>query len=504
MILLLAGCSDYQLELTSDVAGGGEPRIEVSPTLLDFWEVASDETAELSFRITSVGEAQLALTELVLDEGPFSLVEPPELSLDLEPGDWIDVTVAYSPTSSEEQSAEVLVRSTDPEAPEVPVLLLGEGLAPWLVIDPEEHDFGELPAGCDAEVELTLQNQGEEDLELEALEAEGITLSEGPDLPLALAPGAWTTVTLTWTAVEGDASATLVAVSNDPRGDRSAVQTGSGTGATEVSESFTVPADQPVDVVLAVDQSCSMEDDAERLALGFETFVDELDSLTRGWKLGVVTYDTGCFNETVFTSSSPGLDGRFSAAVQAGEDDEIQDDEALLQLSARALSLDASGACNEGFRRADASLQIIVVSDEPERSTDEVGSWTWEHWLGEFRAEVASDDLLGVNGVVDLDGCGSGADGYEQIIAETSGIARSVCDDDWEAHLSALADAATSALYTFELTGEPVDGTVSVWLGGVELEVGWTLDGATLVVQGAAVAAGDEVEVRYEVAESCP
>lgn len=505
--LLLLSCSDYGFGRYSDAVGGDEyaPAIEVEPRALDFWSVAGGEVETLTFTVRNVGDALLQVEDITLEaSASFALLDS-ELAFDLGPGEARELTVSFSPLEPAEQTGEVRVFSDDTERPEVPVTVAGEGRAPSLQIDPEVYDFGELPPGCGDAVELLLQNVGNDTLTVSGLTYDGgaLSLRDAGELPISLAPSAWVSVWVDFAPeTTGDYSGALTATSNDPRGELVATQSGRAAAGEERSETFEIDPDPPVDIVLAIDRSCSMEDDAEALAESFSAFIDTLSDLTTGWQLGVVTLDDGCFNGGPLSAGEPDLEQRFTAAVTEGSDREISDDEALFQLI--DASLDASdGGCNDGFLRDGAPLHAIAISDEPERSGEQAAAWTWDFWLERFVARAAPEPFL-FSGVVDADGCSEGDAGYAELIAATGGAHLSICSPDWSAHAEALATASATFLYTFALSETPASD-LEVLVDGEPADEGdWRYDPERNAVIFEGDPGGDEVEVHYALPSTCP
>ena len=52
----------------------------------------------------------------------------------------------------------------------------------------------------------------------------------------------------------------------------------------------------PSDIIFAVDQSCSMDDDAANLASNFSSFIGQLSNYSNDWQIMVVNDDNGCTN----------------------------------------------------------------------------------------------------------------------------------------------------------------------------------------------------------------
>ncbi len=505
-LVILAGCQEYVLDPNAGGPNGAVPAIVVEPGRVDYGAVESGTVAEAVLLVRSVGQAPLTVSGWTLLGDAVFLADASGAAV-LDPGDSLSVPVRFAPDGPGAFAGALEVASDDPEQPTVLVDLLGSGLAPWLEIDPVAWDFGttQIPCG-DAHV-ITLRNAGNAPLHLTELTYAGdaaLVLTDAPALPLTLVPGALTTATVAYTAAEGVSSGTLTAVSDDPRGPQSATQTGLGTYADEVTDVWVVPTDPPVDLLFAVDQSCSMDDDAISLGANFGAFIAAIEAETSGWHVGVVTQDDACFVPGWFDASTSGVSSLFSTAVTLGDDASVDDDERLFQLVDRALAQAVPGACNEGFLRAGAPLHVVFVSDEPERSTEEAAAWDWGYFLGRFTLQVASPPLFLASGVVDLDGCSEGANGYDDLVPATGGQLLSICQGDWSAYAASLAAASLGRLWTVPLS-QPADAaTIAVSVDGVPVATGWTYDPAQNAVVFDDLAPGQTVEVSYGVLASCP
>lgn len=500
LLLILAGCTDYELQKDLSGVGAAAPLIQVEPTALDFWDVGSDEEELRSFTIHSVGSGLLVLGEIVPPASADFLVIADVAGAELEPGESLTVDVAFTPTVRDPQADQLIVVSNDALEPNTPVTLAGAGRMPWLAIDPERHDFGAVPVGCAETAEFVLQNVGEEDLDVSEVSVTGdqsLTLVDDPGA-FTLAPGQWTTVEVRLdVSGDGAVSGALEVTSNDARGTVTAPIVAEGEATDDVEETFTIEAEVPADVLFAVDQSCSMVEDQEALGANFADYVAAVEEVTTGWHAGVVTLDDACVNGGVIDASTDGGAALFAEGATVGEDEDIADDEALFQLVDRALAQTGAGECNEGLLRDGARLHVIVISDEPERSPEQASAWTWDWWVSDFQA--LSSDLV-ISGVVDLDDCGEGADGYLQAIEATGGEAASICSDDWAAHMAALAAATVDGLWRYELAGEPDPDTIVVTVDGVQVS-GWTYEDGAVVFDGRPD--GSEVVVSYAVMGEC-
>jgi len=504
---VLPACSEYELSPGDGQEAAGVVAIDVVPRSIDFLGAAGDETVIESFSVTNVGPARASLDPLTLEAtDSFALLSDdwPEY---LDPGEGVTVEVAFSPEAAQTRTGVVQVRSNDDDEPEIPVTLTGFGLVPELRISPDPYDFGAVAVGCDEGVRLSLENVGEAELVLDAITLAAdpaFSLVEIPTLPFRLAPGAWVESRVAFAPTTlGEPEATLTVTSNEPLGSRDASLSGEGAGSGTQTDRFDLDDDPPIDLLFAIDQSCSMDDDAAAVAAELGPLLDAIDDVTDGWQVGVVTLDSGCVNDAIFDASTPDLQQRFTDAALLGDDRDVTDDEALLKLAHRALSQTDAGACNAGLVRPGAALHLIVVSDEPERSAQERAGWTWDYWLEAIGDATPDASALVVSGIVDKDDCNDGDDGYAEAIAATGGAHLSLCSSDWTGYADALAVASLSRTWTLPLSEAPVDGTITVTIDGAPTD-DWHHDPDTNAVVLGSDPGAAQVEVTYEVRTACP
>lgn len=479
-LLLTAACNDTGLSGIIEPEPDGAV-IEVTPTRLDFGETTSDAPVTQEFMITNVGVWGLNIEDIFLMGSADSYALPDDFPDYLDPGASAVLNVTFAPRRSDQVVAFVEIASDSiVDAPEVD--LIGFGQVPELQIDPPEFDFGNTFIGCQDDTTLQLSNVGNEDLVIDAIDYAGdssLGLVDLPNLPLTLEPGAATTVTVDFQPVEEVAYEALLTVSsNDPAGPKEAFQIGDGAYESYNAETFEMPVAPPVDILFAIDQSCSMEDDATRLGANFERFVDQIDAVTTGWNVGVATRDDGCFRDGALTSRVANYQRLFASAVLAWDGGAYT--ESLLTVARNALRSAQSG-CNAGFLRPDANLHVILVSDEPEQSRD-----SWSTLVSQIRdLHPTSSDRVKISAVAGdyPRGCGSAlpGEGYFQAVEDTGGEYLSICDSNWARHVEALAKASIEGLGEFELAKTPDPGTVLVFVNSVEWTSGWHLEGSTLV-----------------------
>lgn len=508
---LLAACgNDTNLKGVGDAYGAEGAEIEVSPPQIDFGALAAGEVGTATFTVSNVGpeESILEVTEITIagEDGGFSILTPAEdLAFTLPGGASQDIEVAFTPLGASE-AGEAVVASDDADERRVTVELLGEGLVPELAISPDPYDFGTTYVGCEKDHDLVLENVGTDTLVVSeiAFGGEGFVLTDESTLPLELAPGDATTVNVAFApGLEGDYAGELSVTSNEPRGTRTATQSGVAAYAGEYEDVFEVPVDPPADILFFVDQSCSMDDDARALASNFSSFISNLSAYTSDWQIMVVNDDDGCNNSGILTPSTSGYESRFTTAVSDGGGDWT---EAGLTVTNNAIDKTDRGECNDGFLRTDALLHIVMVSDEPEQS-----SRAWNYYVNAVTAKKGDVSLVKYSAVAGdyPGGCsssGNSADagtGYYEAVDITGGVFLSICSN-WATSVEILADASVEQ-EDFELSRTPVPETIAVTVNGAT-RTGWTYDagGNRIVFDEAAIPAeGDVVRVTYAGLASC-
>lgn len=510
VIGLLVACNESGFVPTTE-GGGVGPDIDVAPLALDFGLLGQGEERTQTFTVTNIGNSDLTVTDLGLEGDGFELrVDVTDFVL--APGASQDVEVAFTPVGSSELGA-VTVFSNDPEDGAVEVDLFGAGAVPDLVLDPPTFDFGALSVGCGDDVTVSLSNVGTDDLVVTSIDYAGgadLTLLDWNDLPLTLAPGASTTVQVAFQpAAAGAQDGTLSVASNDPRGIETATQLGSGGLGARVEDTFDVPENPPVDILFAVDQSCSMDSHASNLAANFSTVAADLSAVTNNWRIGVVTMQNGCLNGGILGPTTTGLQQKFTDAVRQG-DDGIADTERLFNLTNTALSKTSGTQCNAGFLRASALLHVVFVTDEWEQSGSRSSAASRANtWVNGAAAYKSSDTLFRASGVICPDsGCSwaggdGGPDGYREAVQYAGGVRLDISTNNWGNAASQIAEASLAGLYDFPLSEDAEPSTVRVWVNGVEWTTGWHYDIMNNEVDFESELAGGSVVVKYNETGVC-
>ena len=283
-----------------------------------------------------------------------------------------------------------------------------------------------------------------------------------------------------------------------------------------LEDSFVQEALPKIDLLFVVDDTASMAQEQAALADASTAFVGALDDAGLAWHTGVVRTDmtradAGWLrgDPWVLTSGVADAEARFADAVQVGVDG--GGPEAGLAVALQALDLARPDGPNAGFRRDDAALHVVFVSD----GDDESDGWLGEHPVAAFleamEAEAANGLPARASAIVgDLpSGCASDrgtarpAARYHQVAEATGGVTASICAVDFAALLPSLSDVSVAYQTRFPLSESPDPASVRVSVDGVRAEAGWVLDlpeeGGAAVVFADAPAPGAVIVASYVV-----
>jgi hypothetical protein len=505
-----AGCSEYTVKNDPDGAGGPAPDIVVTPDSLLYGELTAGDEEVQTFTVKNIGESTLDVSDIVIGTGIAFTVLGPDTEFELEPEAETTVDVAFSPMGADDNFGQVLVLSNDPDTPEATVDLLGYGAVPELQISPDSYVFGDTFVPCGSSVELTLTNVGSEDLEITGWDYEStglLTLDDGQlqsQLPIVLEPNQSRTMVVNFTpSVAGADTGVLSVESNDPRGVVTADQNGEGSYGDENTEVFTQPGVVPVDVMMLIDHSCSMQDaNTPDVETGIPAFIQELRQVA-DWQLVQVTREDGCANGGIMTPSTPNpeqllIDNAWNSGGGGVFGGYLT--EALLALADGALDQTGPGQCNEGFLRPGALLHIIAISDEPEQSGN-----AYTHWLGQFSQHVVSQDFVRVSAVVDVNSnCGTGASGYVDAATATGGSVLNICNANWGSQFGDIASDILDGIRTYNLSDPAIPASIVVTVNGVPTtDFSYSGAGNSVTIEDPPIGEGDVVEITYNLAAEC-
>ncbi len=205
-----------------DVLEAPTPAIAWSPSSLDWGAVPSGGAVTMSVTVSSVGTADLAMSDIYLDgssSAEFTLETNPAPTT-LAPSYTTQIDVLYTPTDEVADSGTLVILNDDPDTPQVEIPLSGEPQpAPDIELVPSQLVFGEVSMGTTVTMDAEIWSLGDVDLELGTLIPAGsseFTMITDPGGAL-LAPGDHVTVTVSYTPIDLNPDTGAIEIpSNDP------------------------------------------------------------------------------------------------------------------------------------------------------------------------------------------------------------------------------------------------------------------------------------------------
>lgn len=257
-----------------------------------------------------------------------------------------------------------------------------------------------------------------------------------------------------------------------------------------VRESFVQAPLPKADLLLVIDDTGSMAQEQQSLATHFATLLDDLDAQQVSWQLGVVSTDMNG-DQAGWLRGSPWIltpdvadrDAVFAETVRVGTDG--QGPEAGLAAAALALDLADPGGPNAGFRRADALLHVVFVSDADDQSEDFLGEKPDAAFLTRLTDETSRTRLPArasavvgpvPGGCTSPSGMAQAAVRYDAVVGGSGGALISICATDLAPVLASLSEATIVWQTEFPLQSVPVVDSTVVKVDGEPRTEGWVLD----------------------------
>lgn len=484
LMTLGAQCSENNVNKLDDTdADDLRPELAVDPERIDFGELREGESATEEIRVRNEGNTTLTISSITL-RGPAAYVMSDTANITtLEPDEEASFTVSFSPNTLEHEG-QVLITSDDPEATLTAVELNGYGALPLLNVSPSPYDFGIVEPECVRDGTITLENIGRETLVIDNIAQVGAGFQLVADtaiLPIVLEPAQSQDITVQFAPVEvAGYEGELWVTSNG--GDQVVQESGEGGPVGTYEDEWIQPTSGKADLFFYVDQSCSMEDDQDRLASNFQQFTEDLEALDTDFLVMAATQDSGCHNGSAITDETPAEQraSLFRAAVTGGSGIFT---EAGLTIIRNAMAPGQLEGCNAEFLRDGATVSFILISDEPEQSPPSI---PYSDAVAGILRVAPNAYINAIAGPVP-DGCATAepGTGYYEASVLTGGLFRSICDINWGETLGELAELATTARPsdTFYLSHEPQPDTIRVYVDSMTMLEGWSYnEGSNTIV----------------------
>lgn len=278
-----------------------------------------------------------------------------------------------------------------------------------------------------------------------------------------------------------------------------------------VTESLIQDSAPAVDVLFVVDGTGSMAEEQASLVSAADAFVGALEADSLDWQLAATSSDLedgGVLNGNpwILTPQNEAPAAALAQALDIGADHAPPS----AGLDAAALALRDDSGQNHGFRRENAALHVVFVSDGEDQSGTILGSNPVDGFLAMLEEEalrtgqparasaVVGDSPSGCNGST---GEATAGLRYLAVASRSGGASVSVCDADFAAVAGRLGELAVVWPLRFELQGTPEAGTVTVAINGARYD-DFIVDYAELsLIFDVPPPPYASIEVRYQLAE---
>ncbi len=225
-----------------------------------------------------------------------------------------------------------------------------------------------------------------------------------------------------------------------------------------------------VDVLWVVDNSSSMSEEANKLSQNFPIFLNFFLGSGLDWHVGVVSTNMEVADQKGKLLSAGGYnwidpdteepEAVFSAMVPYFDEVGVSHTESGLAASYTAIEV-LGDDNNAGFIREDASLHIVVISDENDYSTTPTVE-EYIQWLDLYKPDPSLRTFSAITGLQVCSGAAEVGQRYINVSDTIGGVLWSICDNDWEPVLEAIGEQASALSTEWYLSELPVLGTISV------------------------------------------
>jgi len=251
------------------------------------------------------------------------------------------------------------------------------------------------------------------------------------------------------------------------------------------------------DFLFVVDNSGSMGDEQQAVQEAANLFSNTIDNASLDYQIGVITTDNDRLRGTGFTSDIED----FKTNVVAGTGGSFTETGIYYaEQSLRSINEGdgANGTVTQaGYPRTDASLSVIILSDEPSQYRDRARS------NFDVDSNLFIDRGYRVYSIVEETHANRSQ--YDDLAFSTGGAIASISDiESFPAIMEQIATNSGGAASRYILTGNPVSSTIKVSVNGSQVirsrDDGWryiALSNSIVFYGDAIPEAGEEILIEY-------
>lgn len=232
-----------------------------------------------------------------------------------------------------------------------------------------------------------------------------------------------------------------------------------------------------VDVLWVVDNSCSMSEEQDGIAANAPVFMNYFIDSDMDWHVGVVSTDMYDSGQSARLQSAGGY-----AYIDAQTPNPVAKFGSMMTLGTSGSSTEQGRRAayhaietlgdtqNTGFYRDDASLAVVVISDEEDQSNNNPSLNEFISWISNLKPDL---DLVSFSSIVcmtenKINGqyCGGGmmtlGSEYLAVTNAVGGVKWEIRDTRWDTVLSELGIQALGLKREFFLADIPVPESIEV------------------------------------------
>jgi len=489
--------------------------LRLSTKILLFPQTAVGKSAQQSLEIVNDGWGECGLISLDVKgtrpahANAFTFVAPVSFPTTLKTGSVLSVQVTYTPP--QDSGFEGVLTLKDRNDVDYTVQLVGTSGSACLEILPAHLDFGSTKVGCSSPTrDVDVYHSGVygcmapitiSKINFSSTTSPEFRIVKQPVVPLALNRSKSFRIELSYKAKDLGKDTGVVKIhTNIPNQSPFQIPlAGQGIGLDEQTDVFTQFEKPVVDILFVVDDSGSMLLYHRNLVKNFVAFSNWAAQLKVDFHLGVVTTDVktcpghpctvgrppGCLRGSIkfFVPSTPDFVKLFANNANVGVSG--SDTERGLEAIYRALTPPRTmdPKCNLGFYRKDATLSLVIVSDEIDQSPKPVDFYIrfLSSLKGARNPERVRFSAIALGEV--KNGVCSVACRYHQVTKAFGGVYQHIMQFDWLATLTTIAESSFTYRSQFYLSRVPDPKTIIVKVDGVVQKpdpiVGWVYESAS-------------------------
>jgi len=218
---------------------------------------------------------------------------------------------------------------------------------------------------------------------------------------------------------------------------------------------------EDLDVLVVVDTSGSMLDDADEVGSGLEIFRSDIEGLTSTYRIAFITTDADRLGYTgYYDTSSSSIDLMLAPGLLPSVSGEAGFESTYVFISS-----------DEGieFKRDEADFLLFLISDEDEQSS--ISSAIFKDWLQNEFSEV-NHDVVSITSLEDSECSWEIGFKYIELSALYNKDAIDICAEGWEVWL-AESSFLTQMIREIQLTEIPILESVVVYVDQ-QITYAWT------------------------------